>query len=137
VGSPEKCPTCGSDKRHVFIGPMCILSPDLTYHSWRDSEPDEDEYVHDGTCCTNAAGMPNCFDPATTPSAPAEGRRCPSCKGTAEDGRRLPSDGEGMSSYCEDPRHPAPDDASAGRPTQAEIDAALAGVVKRGGKGES
>jgi hypothetical protein len=38
-----------------------------------------------------------------------------------------------MSSYCEDPRHPAPDDASAGRPTQAEIDAALAGVVKRGG----
>ena len=62
----ETCPTCGSNKRHVFIGPPCILSPDDTYDPWHDSEPDG--WVHDGTCCTNAAGMPNCFDPAPTPA---------------------------------------------------------------------
>ena len=77
----ETCPTCGSNKRHVFIGPPCILSPDDTYDPWHDSEPDG--WVHDGTCCTNAAGMPNCFDAAPTPApreTPTDGEWVPAAQ---------------------------------------------------------
>lgn len=73
-----KCPTCGGRENVIVDGTSCQVRPDRFHREAREKFDREaaatpPATAHDGTCCANAAGMPNCHDPSPAP-APAEDR---------------------------------------------------------------